>query len=499
MMVLDADGAIVQDKDFGADDIIELRLKPQKTTFNFPNDDIRQLQAHNEKDSMSQECKSEKKGSEIGINQDQPISKEDAINQKKRKATNSGGSCGFKLKEKPPSVSTIDVEELLERIRRKDMMNMTGLESMSILSWFLEKMIWITELIDNEKISELEISELLFGELLWKNIVDKEFDIDNDEVDRVILDELRNRKDKYNNRRKLEMISKSQEELGVSLRKSSMILSNFEDNDITETDLEKFVHEEIGSYEKCCTNIENLNFIHKKFYLKVEPKIGLINYIDRINANLDISAAVGLCTGWFLFKFLFNLRCDEYLSDGSKFNNNDNNDDIKLSMRSLPLSLGSSFEETNSSFSSISDSNSEVSDEINVMSQGMNLDDSSTSIISNTDNDSSDKFYKDDKFNSFKKVSVAEVNKRNAFRLLLSSIRIASKLIEDKNFKQGYYCKVTGLQKVEDLFRLELALGYGLDWELFANEHTLWRYLLHMKCLRNAVEIIEERISHENI
>lgn len=465
-MVLDADGAIVQDKDLGEDEIIELRLKPQKTTFNFPNDDIRKIQENTE-ESIKEEVDNDK------VDQIKPH--QDKTNERKRKASVPKESSGYKIKEKPASVSTVDVDYLLQNLKRKNMMNMSGLESLSILLWFIEKMMWLTELVDGGKINETEITELLFGETLWKSIIDNELDIENDEIDKFIIDELKDRKEKLNNRRKLEMISKSQEELGVSLRKSSLILNNFEDNDITDIDLEDYIHENIGNYEKCCTNNENLQFIHKKFYLKVEPKIGLVNYIDRINTNLDISAAVGLCTGWFLFKYLFNLRCNEYLSDGFKFNEND----MKLSLRSLPLSLGASFN-NNESSSNVDEFNEEI-----LNSQVMNPEDSSTSIISNNEESLLD----------CKKVTSGEVNKRNAFRLILSSVRIASKLIEDKNFKQGYYCKVTGLQKVEDLFRLELALGYGLDWELFTNEYTLWRYLLHMKCLRNAVKIIEGRIN----
>ena len=89
-----------------------------------------------------------------------------------------------------------------------------------------------------------------------------------------------------------------------------------------------------------------------------------------------------------------------------------------------------------------------------------------------------------------------KVSKLNAFRLILTCVRISSKLIEDKNFKQNYYCKVTGLQKLEDLFRLELAMGYGLDWGLFTNEYTLWRYLFHMQALTRGCQRLRERVAN---
>ncbi|KAG7929254.1 uncharacterized protein OGAPODRAFT_14888 [Ogataea polymorpha] len=75
------------------------------------------------------------------------------------------------------------------------------------------------------------------------------------------------------------------------------------------------------------------------------------------------------------------------------------------------------------------------------------------------------------------KTTMLQINELNAFRLVLSVLRLSLKLIEDKNYKQSYYCKVTGLQSVEELFKLELNLLYLLNFDLFVNEIALTRFL----------------------
>lgn len=495
-MVFDVNGTKLRKKGLQDEEIIELRLKPQKTTFTFPNDNIQHIQKNNgsiEQIGSHEGSDDSGQGRLVGFSDssEEKGDNDDVLNQKKRKPIIRTNEASIS-KVKPPSVSTINVIEFLRRVKRNDVMQMSGLESMAILSWFVEKMIWLSELVAEGKINDTEVSELLFGDTLWKNIIDNELSGDHDECNRLIIEELKGRKERIHNKRKMEIISKSQEELGVSLRKGSMILSNFENNfeasSFNESDIEEYVHETIGNYEKCCNNAENLEFIHKKFYLKAEPNISLVSYIDRINVNLDISAGVGLCSGWFLFKFLFNLKCDEYLSDGVRYIHPvSSNNRINLSFRSLPLAVGNSFEEQQKFDFNDYDEDRVDDEDTSYASELMKANESVTSIISITD--------VLDKLPSTKKIPFAKVNKRNAFRLILSSLRIASKLIEDKNFKQAYYCKVTGLQKVEDLFRLELALGYGLDWELFTNEYTLWRYMLHMKGLLLAVEVIESKLN----
>ncbi|KAG7724259.1 hypothetical protein KL933_005010 [Ogataea haglerorum] len=79
------------------------------------------------------------------------------------------------------------------------------------------------------------------------------------------------------------------------------------------------------------------------------------------------------------------------------------------------------------------------------------------------------------------KTTMLQINELNVFRLVLSVLRLSLKLIEDKNYKQSYYCKVTGLQSVEELFKLELNLLYLLNFDLFVNEITLARFLLQFQ------------------
>ena len=281
----------------------------------------------------------------------------------------------------------------------------------------------------------------------------------------------------------MEIISKSQEELGISLRKSSKIFSNFEESNdsiidnIETNDIELYVSEKFGKYEKCLINDETYEWISRKFYLKSAPNMEIMKYIERINTNLEISGPVGLCAGWFLFKLVFNIKCNEKLSDA--LNNNDGDyikyedrDDNYWDTRSFPLSLGESFNVNG------------INNEEEVNSIGMNdKDESFNSVISEEEEGSINK-----------EINLMKVNKLNAFRLILTSIRISSKLIEDKNFRQEYYCKVTGLQKLEDLFRLELAMGYGLEWGLFTNEYTLWRYLFHMQSIARGCKLLRDRL-----
>ncbi|KAH3664300.1 hypothetical protein OGAPHI_004652 [Ogataea philodendri] len=79
------------------------------------------------------------------------------------------------------------------------------------------------------------------------------------------------------------------------------------------------------------------------------------------------------------------------------------------------------------------------------------------------------------------KVEMLPVGELNVFRLILTTLRIALKLIEDKNHKQAYFCKVTGIRGVEELFKLELTLLYLLDFNLFINEPGMIRFLFQFR------------------
>ncbi|VEU20630.1 DEKNAAC101405 [Brettanomyces naardenensis] len=78
-------------------------------------------------------------------------------------------------------------------------------------------------------------------------------------------------------------------------------------------------------------------------------------------------------------------------------------------------------------------------------------------------------------------IKMTYVDTLDVFRLILSVLRVSLKEIEDKNFKQAYYCKITGLQHVEDLLKLELSLLYLLDFHIFINEFTLTRFVFQFR------------------
>lgn len=78
-------------------------------------------------------------------------------------------------------------------------------------------------------------------------------------------------------------------------------------------------------------------------------------------------------------------------------------------------------------------------------------------------------------------IHMSSVNNRNVFRLILGSLRVSLKLIEDKNYKQRYYCKVVGMQNMSEMLNLELAEMFMLNFHLFINEYVLTRFLFQFK------------------
>ncbi|OWB64006.1 hypothetical protein B5S29_g5033 [[Candida] boidinii] len=109
-------------------------------------------------------------------------------------------------------------------------------------------------------------------------------------------------------------------------------------------------------------------------------------------------------------------------------------------------------------------------------------------------------YYKDDSKNYDKKdkyllinplkspesiIKMIPIEDLNIFRLILTSIRISSKLIEDKNYKQNYYCKITGLQNTNELFKLELIFLFIIDFNLITNEILILRHLYQLKLFNN--------------
>ncbi|KAG0689301.1 hypothetical protein C6P40_005238 [Pichia californica] len=316
------------------------------------------------------------------------ISKENNNNN-----SNNSNNNSLPKKVKPQLVSSINAKDILINVDKiKSLNEINGSISMSILLLLVNEMIWLTDMLNNGSITNRDITEAIFGDQVFTSILDhfnenfnndnndnNEDNNDNNEVNdnnnnndiqtnnntdihireeenneslkeiciNNILDNILNKKLRSIDKKRLELISKSQEELGISFRKSSKILSNFEIDvkpKLNLNDLKDFINENIGEYEKCSFDQDKLTWISNKFYLKSAPKMELNSYIDRINSHLEISGAVGLCAGWYLFKFLFNLKCNEKLSDGlTNFQILNNEDSIQWESRCLPLVLGNSF------------------------------------------------------------------------------------------------------------------------------------------------------------
>lgn len=522
---------------------MELRLKPQNPTFSFPDqgnkkegDDV-----HPEKPLSEDDVQKKHLREEPDDKQEQAHDSEEAEEDRKQEVL--GGSDEMRRssnsnakKPKPDPVSSIDARSLLKNIHHmKSLSEIDGTMSMSILSLLVDELIWLTEMLDKGVINDKDITENIFGDRVFDCVLDHfgegsvqgnqekgdgevsgdAHDSENSEETQSqekektgrfiesVLNEILGEKLNHIDKKRLELISKSQEELGISFRKSSKILTNFEMSSkpsLSATDLRVYVGKNIGEYEKCSTDSDTLAWISNKFYLKSAPKMELSSYIDRINSHLEISGAVGLCAGWYLFKFLFNIKCVEKLSDGITCAQNSIaiDADTEWESRCLPLVLGDSFSSVFGGSHSLSD-DMKVDGEPNTGSgneiSALPMDNSFSSCSSVVNEDDSLLTPNGELRDGNSEVHMSKISKLNAFRLILTCVRISSKLIEDKNFKQHYYCKVTGLQKLEDLFRLELALGYGLDWELFINEYTLWRYLFHMKALVMGCERLRKKIA----
>jgi predicted HTH domain antitoxin len=487
---------------------IELRLKPQQTTFEISDAEVRGYSNNNDvperRNTTDTDETKRQKTEKIEKTEPEP---EPETEIEKAEI----GKTDEKRNKNIATIASVNVHEFLSGIDSlTSIYEVTGTQAMALLHVLLEDAIWLSEQLEKGTVTRSDLTEVVFGEGLWNGLLEKRDHDEDATITRArllkpILDEIRTDKQIEAERKRLVLISKSQEELGVSLRTSSKIFSNFETEDasmtsLMESDLSTYVYDKVGTYEKCCIDAERYQWLANKFYLKSEPNMAVEKYLDRINSNLDVSGAVGLCAGWFLFKFLFNIKCEEKLSLGDNILEKDLNGEVSWATRSLPLALGGSF--CIADDASGSDYGNTTTGLTTSTSMNANADDSISSAISELDGEDEDET---DQVSTTpishdettpKEVDLMKVSKLNAFRLILTCVRISSKLIEDKNFKQNYYCKVTGLQKLEDLFRLELAMGYGLDWGLFTNEYTLWRYLFHMQALTRGCQRLRERVAN---
>lgn len=73
----------------------------------------------------------------------------------------------------------------------------------------------------------------------------------------------------------------------------------------------------------------------------------------------------------------------------------------------------------------------------------------------------------------------------NVHRLLLTALRVACKVIEDINFKQRRYASVAGVSTL-DLYRLEIALLFLLDFDVFTEMNGLRAHLRDLQRLAGA-------------
>lgn len=70
----------------------------------------------------------------------------------------------------------------------------------------------------------------------------------------------------------------------------------------------------------------------------------------------------------------------------------------------------------------------------------------------------------------------------NVHRLLLTALRVACKVIEDINFKQRRYASIAGVSTL-DLYRLEIALLFLLDFDVFTEMNGLRAHLRDLQRL----------------
>lgn len=349
------------------------------------------------------------------------------------------------------SIADVDRDAILNDLlnSKLDLNDLTGTQSMALLAGF------IADIMELSKRPDIQVKGIFDGvyDVILGN---QELKDDNDDkfvaspivyrelLEKVYQDKLRVMEEK----RRSDLVSESQEELGISLRVSSKMMSNFDEGlwggssgsdqggmsrgsgieedskydepvlPLTSRDLKSYVKTNVGKLERTIPKEDWISY-GRKFYLKSSPNVSIEGYIERINRYAGISGSVGLCAGLFLMRFLFNVRgCSVNSQEG-----------VEGEMRLWPLPLCCEEE-----------------------------------------------------------VEMMEVSELNVFRLVLTSIRLSLKLVEDKNFQQGYFCKICGLQKAEDLFRMELAMGFGINWRVMMNQYDLWGFLLALKAIKASLE-----------
>ncbi|XP_065859924.1 cyclin-U2-1-like [Euphorbia lathyris] len=72
------------------------------------------------------------------------------------------------------------------------------------------------------------------------------------------------------------------------------------------------------------------------------------------------------------------------------------------------------------------------------------------------------------------------INSRNVHRLLITTIMVASKYVEDMNYRNSYYARVGGLSKIE-LNRLEVEFLFLMGFKLHVNVSVFESYCCHLE------------------
>ncbi|TKY45704.1 Cyclin-U4-1 protein [Spatholobus suberectus] len=72
------------------------------------------------------------------------------------------------------------------------------------------------------------------------------------------------------------------------------------------------------------------------------------------------------------------------------------------------------------------------------------------------------------------------INSFNVHRLLITSVMVAAKFMDDMNYNNAYYAKVGGITKIEMNF-LELDFLFGLGFHLNVTPGTFQAYCVHLQ------------------
>ncbi|ODV85486.1 hypothetical protein CANARDRAFT_28277 [[Candida] arabinofermentans NRRL YB-2248] len=341
-------------------------------------------------------------------------------------------------KSKPPPISTVNIDEFLDvgLNNLKSLNDVKSIESLALFQRLIENLLHLTTLLKTSP--DIDLSRILFQDIYASASDECIPYLLKDELSIVGITKQSSHSD---------LAQETEQQLEIQLKKSSKIHSNFEDDSSSSIgslqaqpmelsqsmpslsssslplpssssmDAENTPTDQNTAYDQSSLQPEQISQLLKKFYLLQPPALTIPAYLDRINQYSTPSTSATLTAAYYLFNIAFNLSPVR---------------------RSSLLPFCCPTMKTNS--------------------------------------DGEQKNCKEEV-----KITMAPMDNLNIFRLILTVLRISLKLIEDKNFNQAYYCKITGLQHVEDLFKMELNMLYLLEFKTFINEFNLIRFLFQFK------------------